>query len=191
MNTFIESAFTRKPLRLVRQQAHCSDETSRYTAVPIFDTETPIKPAAAANSSPGGGKREAPLRHMSLLDLVFFGIGTTIGSGVFVLAGVVAHNYAGPSASISYLIAGCVAALSGLPYAELSAAFPLDGSTYSYAYITLGEVFAVMASLCQTLEYGGASAAVARSWGSKFVGESLVVVLIVFSLCSNTHNTLR
>ena len=163
MNTFIENAMTRKPLLLVRKQEHCSDETSRYTAVPIFDTETPIKPAAKPSRS------EAPLRHMSLLDLVFFGIGTTIGSGVFVLAGVVAHNYAGPSASISYLIAGCVAALSGLPYAELSAAFPLDGSTYSYAYITLGEVFAVMASLCQTLEYGGASAAVARSWGSKFV----------------------
>ena len=168
MNTFIESAFTRKPLRLVRKQAHCSDETSRYNPVAIFDTETPIKPSAAAAAA-HGGKRNAPLRHMSLLDLVFFGIGTTIGSGVFVLAGVVAHNYAGPSASLSYLIAGCVAALSGLPYAELSAAFPLDGSTYSYAYITLGEVFAVMASLCQTLEYGGASAAVARSWGSKFV----------------------
>jgi len=173
MNTFMENALTRKPLRLVRKQAHCSDETSRYTAVPIFDTETPVKPTptttAQQPSHHGGGGGGAPLRHMSLLDLVFFGIGTTIGSGVFVLAGVVAHNYAGPSASISYLIAGCVAALSGLPYAELSAAFPLDGSTYSYAYITLGEVFAVMASLCQTLEYGGASAAVARSWGSKFV----------------------
>lgn len=165
MNTFIENALTRKPLLLVRKQAHCSDEASRYTPVPIFDTETPIKPTTIQPSR----NDEAPLRHMSLLDLIFFGIGTTIGSGVFVLAGVVAHNYAEPSASISYLIAGCVAALSGLPYAELSAAFPLDGSTYSYAYITLGEVFAVMASLCQTLEYGGASAAVARSWGSKVV----------------------
>jgi len=170
MNTFIENALTRKPLLLVRKQAHCSDETSRYTAVPIFDTETPVKPTRRTQQPSGsGGGAEAPLRHMTLLDLVFFGIGTTIGSGVFVLAGVVAHNYAGPSASISYLIAGGVAALSGLSYAELSAAFPLDGSTYSYAYITLGEVFAVMASLCQTLEYGGASAAVARSWGSKFV----------------------
>ena len=62
-----------------------------------------------------------------------------------------------------------VATLSGLPYAELSAAFPMDGSTYSYAYITLGEVWAVMSSLCQTLEYGVTSAAVARSWGNKFV----------------------
>ena len=96
-------------------------------------------------------------------------MGCTVGSGIFVLAGVAASSYAGPSSAISYLLAGLVACLSGLPYAELSAAFPLDGSTYSYAYITLGEVFAVMASLCQTLGYGGASAAVARSWGNKFV----------------------
>ncbi|EED87477.1 amino acid transporter, partial [Thalassiosira pseudonana CCMP1335] len=106
---------------------------------------------------------------MSLFDLTAFGVGCTIGSGVFVLAGVAAHSYAGPAASISYLVAGAVAALSGLPYAELSAAFPMDGSTYAYSYITLGEVFALMSSLCQTLEYGGSSAAVARSWGNKFV----------------------
>ena len=94
------------------------------------------------------------MRHMSLFDLVAFGVGCTIGSGVFVLAGVAARDYAGPSSALSYLLAGFVAAMSGLPYAELSASFPLDGSTYSYAYITLGEVFAVIASLCQTLEYG-------------------------------------
>lgn len=98
-----------------------------------------------------------------------FGVGCTIGSGVLVLAGAAAHSYAGPSASISYLLAGFVASLSGLPYAELSAAFPVDGSTYSYAYVALGEVFAVIASMCQTLEYGAAGAAVARSWGNKFV----------------------
>lgn len=105
---------------------------------------------------------------MSLFDLISFGVGCTIGSGVFVLAGVAARNHAGPSSSISYLLAGLIATLSGLPYAELSAAFPMDGSTYSYAYITLGEVWAVMSSLCQTLEYGVTSAAVARSWGNKF-----------------------
>ncbi|KAL7470231.1 hypothetical protein ACHAXS_010473 [Conticribra weissflogii] len=106
---------------------------------------------------------------MSIYDLLSFGIGCTIGSGVFVLAGLTANSYAGPGASISYLFAGLVAAASGLPYAELSAVMPLDGSTYEYAYVSLGEIFAVMASLCQTLEYGGSAAAVARSWGEKFV----------------------
>ena len=106
---------------------------------------------------------------MNLFDLVAFGVGCTVGSGVFVLAGMAASEYAGPASSVSYLLAGLVASLSGLPYAELSAAFPLDGSTYSYAYIALGEVFAVVSSLCQTLEYGAAGAAVARSWGNKFV----------------------
>ncbi|KAL7530361.1 hypothetical protein ACHAXR_003447 [Thalassiosira sp. AJA248-18] len=186
MNTFIENALARKPLQLVRRQAHLGDE-SRYTPVAILsaggeDTsedgggggyfaaassaaaDEPVRPLAVADTP-----REAPLRHMSLFDLVAFGVGCTIGSGVFVLAGVAAHSYAGPSSSISYLLAGFVACLSGLPYAELSAAFPLDGSTYSYAYITLGEVFAVLASLCQTLEYGAAGSAVARSWGNKFV----------------------
>ena len=131
---------------------------------------------------------------MNLFDLVAFGVGCTVGSGVFVLAGLAASKYAGPASSVSYLLAGFVASLSGLPYAELSAAFPLDGSTYSYAYIALNEGFAVISSLCQvgagvdfellsnsltcgcrnpqlpqTLEYGAAGAAVARSWGNKFV----------------------
>eukprot|EP00584_Thalassiosira_punctigera_P015534 CAMPEP_0172546634 /NCGR_PEP_ID=MMETSP1067-20121228/16358_1 /TAXON_ID=265564 ORGANISM="Thalassiosira punctigera, Strain Tpunct2005C2" /NCGR_SAMPLE_ID=MMETSP1067 /ASSEMBLY_ACC=CAM_ASM_000444 /LENGTH=208 /DNA_ID=CAMNT_0013333595 /DNA_START=55 /DNA_END=678 /DNA_ORIENTATION=+ len=187
MSSFAECALSRKPLALVRKQAHLGDEPSRYTPVAILspgggedageDASTSYFDAAAP--PPGGPTttcgacpsptraREAPLRHMSLFDLVAFGVGCTIGSGVFVLAGVAAHSYAGPSSCLSYLLAGFVAALSGLPYAELSAAFPMDGSTYSYAYITLGEVFAVVASMCQTLEYGGAGAAVARSWGSK------------------------
>jgi APA family basic amino acid/polyamine antiporter len=161
----------------VRQQAHLSDEPpSRYSAISILGATTPGESSREVDDghhdvtvSGTGPHAEAPMRHMSLFDLIAFGVGCTIGSGVFVLAGVAANQHAGPSSSISYLIAGAVATLSGLPYAELSAAFPMDGSTYSYAYITLGEVWAVMSSLCQTLEYGVTSAAVARSWGNKFV----------------------
>lgn len=191
MNNLIEYALQRKPLQLVRKQAHLSDPSqheSRYTAASYLDREdvggdtgdyeegyeafhaTSSKTESTTSSSHQQHQPpEAPMRHMSLFDLTAFGVGCTIGSGVFVLAGVAAHSYAGPAASISYLVAGAVAALSGLPYAELSAAFPMDGSTYAYSYITLGEVFALMSSLCQTLEYGGSSAAVARSWGNKFV----------------------
>jgi len=178
MNTVIEHALTRKPLTLVRKQAHLGDADSRYTPVAIHASESASEDdggfsnaAATPLSAPttNAADREAPLRHMSLFDLVALGVGCTIGSGVFVLAGVAAHSFAGPSSCLSYLMAGFVAALSGLPYAELAAAFPMDGSTYSYAYITLGEVFAVVASMCQTMEYGGSAAAVARSWGEKFV----------------------
>ena len=179
MTRFTNSALQRKPLQLVRQQAHLSDEPpSRYSALSILAESNPetvhesIKDSEhtiTTSNSSNKHATEAPMRHMSLFDLIAFGVGCTIGSGVFVLAGVAANQYAGPSSSISYLLAGLVATLSGLPYAELSAAFPVDGSTYSYAYITLGEVWAVMSSMCQTLEYGVTSAAVARSWGNKFV----------------------
>ncbi len=106
---------------------------------------------------------------MSLFDLVAFGVGCTVGGGVFVLCGAAAHSRAGPASSLSYLLSGLAAGLSAMPYAELSAHFPVDGSTYSYAYIALGEVYAVLASMCQTLEYGVSASAVSRSWGSKVV----------------------
>lgn len=171
----LENALAKKPLQLVRRQAHLSDEgASRYTPVGVIGRggggeEEEDDEYFDPNGRTGEQRREAPLRHMNLFDLVAFGVGCTVGSGVFVLAGMAASEYAGPASSVSYLLAGLVASLSGLPYAELSAAFPLDGSTYSYAYIALGEVFAVVSSLCQTLEYGAAGAAVARSWGNKFV----------------------
>ncbi|KAL9182585.1 LOW QUALITY PROTEIN: hypothetical protein ACHAXT_013237 [Thalassiosira profunda] len=181
MNDFLESALSRKPLRLVRQQAHLGDE-SRYTPVAILasgehagessreggpGTGLGAQDAGGAAGGGTGGEvapRQAPLRHMSLFDLVAYGVGTTVGSGVrrrpFLR---------GPSQLDIVSDRGRRGIVEWMPYAELSAAFPLDGSTYSYAYITLGEVFAVISSLCQTLEYGVCAAAVARSWGNKFV----------------------
>mmetsp|Transcript_16753 Transcript_16753/g.33343 ORF Transcript_16753/g.33343 Transcript_16753/m.33343 type:complete len:658 (-) Transcript_16753:178-2151(-) len=157
MTSILASAFQRKSLHLMREQAHMSDSPHHQHTQSSHSTTNDET------------SEEAPHRHMSIYDLLSFGIGCTIGSGVFVLAGLTANAYAGPGASISYLFAGLVAAANGLPYAELSAVMPLDGSTYEYAYVSLGEIFAVMASLCQTLEYGGSAAAVARSWGEKFV----------------------
>lgn len=149
-------AFTRKPIQALWQHSSASASASVGAGDGDVDDASLLVPPKEC-------------RHLSLFDLVAFGVGSTIGSGVFVLAGLAAHSYAGPSSSISYLLSGLVISLSVLPYAELSAAFPVDGSTYTYAYITLGEVFAVIACLCQTLEYGIAGAAVARSWGEKFV----------------------
>ena len=96
---------------------------------------------------------------MSLLDLVAIGVGGTIGSGLFVLTGLVAHSYAGPSASVSWLISGLTAIMSGCCYAELSSRIPIAGSTYAYAYVSMGELPAVLAAACLSVEYLAASAA--------------------------------
>ena len=85
-------------------------------------------------------------RHLSLTDLIAIGVGGTVGSGFFVLAGLVSHQYAGPSAVISWLIAGIAACISGCCYAELSARIPLPGSTYAYSYVAMGELPAVLAA---------------------------------------------
>jgi len=86
-----------------------------------------------------------------------------------VLCGLIAHDYAGPATFISWGIAGLSACASGLCYAELSGKFSVAGSSYSYVYISMGELPAVIASACLTLEYIFSASAVARSWGDKVV----------------------
>lgn len=108
-------------------------------------------------------------RHLSLADLIGIGVGGTVGSGIFVLTGQIAAQYAGAATWLSFLIAGVAATLSGCCYAELSSRIPADGSTYVYCYICLGEIWAVLAGACLTLEYGIAGAAVARTWGDKLL----------------------
>lgn len=108
-------------------------------------------------------------RHLSLMDLLAIGIGCTIGSGLFVLSGLVAHEYAGPASAISWAIAGFASCLSGACYAELSSRIPLAGSAYAYSFVAMGEFPAVLAAACLALDYVGSSAAVSRSFGDKVV----------------------
>jgi len=108
-------------------------------------------------------------RHLSLFDLVCIGVGATVGSGVFVLIGLIAHTSAGPAVFLSWGIAGIAAIASGLCYAELGGRFPEAGSSYLYAKETMGELASVIAAACLTLEYTGSASAVARSWGDKVV----------------------
>jgi APA family basic amino acid/polyamine antiporter len=108
-------------------------------------------------------------RSYTLFDLVCIGVGGTIGSGIFVLSGYIAHHYAGPSTTLSFAISGLAASCSGLCYAELSSKLPATGSVYVYAYVAMGELAAVLAAACLTLEYAVSGAAVARSWGDKVI----------------------
>src|SRR3569833_2351459 len=75
-------------------------------------------------------------------DLVGFGVGIIIGTGIFTLAGVEAKTHAGPAVTLSFVIGAVVAALAALCYAELASSVPTAGSAYTYAFATLGELFA-------------------------------------------------
>ncbi|ETO75231.1 hypothetical protein F444_09143 [Phytophthora nicotianae P1976] len=106
-------------------------------------------------------------RTLGLFDLIMIGIGGTVGSGVFATAGLIASSYAGPAATLSWLLAGIGCLLSGLSFMELACLIPSAGSTYAYAYHALGELPALVAGFLLTLEYGVSSAGGARSWSDK------------------------
>ncbi|ADZ21815.1 APA family basic amino acid/polyamine antiporter [Clostridium acetobutylicum] len=102
-------------------------------------------------------------------DIAALGIGAVVGVGIFVATGTGAHK-AGPGIIISFLLAGIVACLCGLCYSELATMFPVSGSTYSYAYITFGEIVAMIVGWCLTSEYLVACSAVASGWSGTFIG---------------------
>jgi amino acid transporter len=92
-----------------------------------------------------------------------FGVGSTVGTGIFfVLSQAVPE--AGPGVIVSFIIAGIAAGLAAICYAELASAVPVSGSSYSYAYTTLGEAVAMGVAACLLLEYGVATGAVAVGW---------------------------
>ena len=101
--------------------------------------------------------------------LTFLGIGAVIGAGIFVLTGVAAAKYAGPAIAISFVFSGIVCALAGLCYAEFAAMIPISGSAYTYAYATLGELFAWIIGWDLILEYLVGASAVAVGWSGYVV----------------------
>mmetsp|Transcript_2158 Transcript_2158/g.6433 ORF Transcript_2158/g.6433 Transcript_2158/m.6433 type:complete len:587 (-) Transcript_2158:407-2167(-) len=110
--------------------------------------------------------QEASESKLSLVDLLAIGIGSTIGSGVFVLTGN-ALPIAGPSAVVAWLLAGLVCLFSSLAYMELSARLPTKGSCYVFSYHGLGELASVIGAVCLTMEYGISGSGVARSWSGQ------------------------
>ncbi len=103
-------------------------------------------------------------RSLGALNLVLLGIGCIIGTGIFVLTGNAAANFAGPGIMISFVITGTLCALVALSYAELASAIPVSGSAYSYSYASMGELTAWIMGLLLLLEYGLAASTVAVGW---------------------------
>jgi APA family basic amino acid/polyamine antiporter len=96
--------------------------------------------------------------------LTSLGIGAIIGAGIFVMTGLAARDFAGPSLMLSFVIAGTGCALAALCYAEFASMIPVAGSAYTYAYATLGELVAWIIGWDLVLEYAIASCAVAHGW---------------------------
>ncbi len=105
-------------------------------------------------------------RELSARDLITLGIGGIIGSGVYVLTGPIASLYAGPAIVISIALAGLACAFAGLCYAELASMIPVSGSAYTYAYATLGEIFAWIIGWDLILEYTLGAAVTAVGFSS-------------------------
>ena len=107
-------------------------------------------------------------RALGPVQLTSLGVGAIIGTGIFVLTGVAAHDKTGPALMLSFVVSGLACVFAALCYAEFASMVPVAGSAYTYAYATLGELFAWIIGWDLILEYAVASAAVAHGWSHYF-----------------------
>lgn len=107
-------------------------------------------------------------RTLGALDLATLGVGAIIGTGIFVLTGIVAANYAGPGIVLSFVLAGFASGLAALVYAEMASMIPIAGSAYTFTYASLGELLAWLVGWNLILEYIVAAGAVAIGWSAYF-----------------------
>jgi APA family basic amino acid/polyamine antiporter len=118
------------------------------------------KPANLLLKEVGSGHGLRPV--LGPLQLTSLGVGAIVGAGIFVIIGVVAKDKAGAATMLSFVVAGCACAFAALCYAEFASMVPVAGSAYTYAYATLGELFAWIIGWDLLLEYGIGAASVAH-----------------------------
>ncbi|MFI9123686.1 amino acid permease [Streptomyces bikiniensis] len=143
-------------------------------APPVDDTTAPKpsalgalarrKPVELLVAEGGQGEGGSLRRSLSMWQLTMISIGATLGTGIFVVLGDAVPE-AGPAVTLAFVVAGLAALFSALSYAELAGSIPVAGSSYSYAYATMGELVAWVCGWCLVLEYGVSVAAVAVGWG--------------------------
>jgi APA family basic amino acid/polyamine antiporter len=112
----------------------------------------------------GGAQGHRLAKTLGPWSITALGIGAIVGAGIFVLTGTAAARYAGPAIMLSFVLGGLACAFVGLCYAELAAMLPVSGSSYSYTYASLGEVFAWIVGWDLILEYAAGAATVAVGW---------------------------
>ena len=127
-----------------------------------------VKPLSVLMSEAEEHGSHSLKRELGPVSLVALGIGAIIGAGIFVMSGLGAH-YAGPGLMLSFVISGLGCAFAGLCYAEFAAMIPLAGSAYTYAYATLGELFAWIIGWDLTLEYAMGASTVSSGWSNHFI----------------------
>jgi APA family basic amino acid/polyamine antiporter len=133
------------------------------TSPAISLTEQMLRRRPVVGAPVASGTSDHLKRSFGTFELTMFGVGSTIGTGIFFVLSQAVPK-AGPAVIVSFFVAGVAAGLAALCYAELASAVPISGSSYSYAYTTLGEVVAIGVAACLLLEYGVATAAVAVGW---------------------------
>jgi len=115
-------------------------------------------------------------RILGPISLTSLGVGAIIGAGIFVTTGETAATKAGPSVMLSYVVAGLGCTFAALCYAEFASMVPVAGSAYTYAYATLGELFAWIIGWDLVLEYAMSCGVVAADW-TKYFNEFLQVFI--------------
>src|SRR5205823_5720449 len=131
-------------------------------ASPLFRT----KPLSLLLSEMAGENRLR--RILGPTQLTALGVGAIIGTGIFILTGVAAHDRTGPALMLSFVLAGLACVFAALCYAEFASMVPVAGSAYTYAYATLGELFAWIIGWDLILEYAVGAATVAHGWSAHF-----------------------
>jgi APA family basic amino acid/polyamine antiporter len=126
-----------------------------------------IKPLATILAE-GANTDQGLKRSLGPWALTAMGIGAIIGTGIFVLTGVASATRAGPSLTVSFIVAGVVSALAALCYAEVSSKVPISGSAYTYTYATLGEFLAWIIGWSLVLEYALGASTVSVGWSGYF-----------------------
>ena len=140
-----------------------------------------IKKPLALLLNESEGEKGGLKRSLGAMNLVLLGIGAIIGAGLFVRTAAASAEAAGPAVTLSFMVAAIGCAFAGLCYAEFASMFPIAGSAYTYAYVTMGELVAWIIGWALIMEYALGAATVAIAW-SEYLN-NLIGMQIPYEWC--------